>query len=91
MTDGTTLTRTTPLAELHPDAPITITRRQLVAACRRQVSRMAVNYRVPEERTAQWIDALDWVAEQDADRLLGYLLIAAKQIEQEQSAREIAA
>lgn len=91
MSDGTTLTRTTPLAELHPDAPITITRRQLERAFHIKGQRYTSNYAVPQRLRAQFADAVASMAVSDADELLNDLHLAAQQLQQEQCAQGLAA
>ena len=89
MTDGTTLTRTSPLAELHPDAPITITRRQLERAYYNRHLGFPDN--VPMRRrklTAIDVERAEQYATTLADALLTDLQTAALQLQTE--ARECA-
>lgn len=80
---ATTITRTSPLTELHPDAPITITRRQLERACTLRLGALAaqLDWSESERMGAEEIVS---VAKQVSDELLGHLAAAAQQLQTEQ-------
>ena len=80
MTDGTTIAHTSPLAELHPDAPITITRRQLEAACALRLRR--IGNEIKAARThPRYEEAIQKRAADEVDKLLADLHTAAQQLQ----------
>lgn len=82
-----TLTRTSPLAELAPDAPIVITRAMLTAAFRTRytVPFDALLAKAPHYH-AELAAAADHAAKLDADELLADLHTVAQQVAAAQGA-----